>query len=40
MLNVNANTGAEKDFAGLSSYISRHVFLKFSNTSAKKNVSL
>ena len=34
------NPGAEKNFAGLSSYISRQIFLKFSNTLAYNNVSL
>ena len=30
----------EKNFAASSSYIFRRIFLKFSNTSAKNNVSL
>ena len=36
----HANLGAEIYFAGSSLYISRHIFLKFSNTSAKNKVSL
>ena len=31
---------AGRNFAGSSSYISRHIFLKFSNTSANNKVSL
>ena len=31
--------GAERSFAGPSLYILRHIFLKFSNTSANNNVS-
>ena len=34
-----ANQGAEKNSAGLSLYILRHMFLKFSNTLAENNVS-
>ena len=34
------NPGAERNFAGFSSYILRHVFLKFSNTLANSNMSL
>ena len=33
----HANTGAVRKQAGLSSYISRHIFQKFSNTSASNN---
>ena len=33
----NANLGADKNFARSSSYILRHIFLKFSNTSANNN---
>ena len=29
----HANLGAERNFVGSSSYILRHLFLKFSNTS-------
>ena len=36
----HANPGAEKNFAGSSSYIPIHIFLKFSNTSVNNNVSL
>ena len=36
----HANLGAEKKYTGSSSYISRHIFLTFSNTSASNNVSL
>ena len=36
----NANRGAQRTFAGSSSYILRNIFLKFSNTSANNNVSL
>ena len=36
----HANPGAKRNFAGSSSYISRHIFRKFSNTSANNNVSL
>ena len=36
----HAKPGAEKNFAGLSSYILIHILLKFSNTSANNNVSL
>ena len=36
----HANPGAERNFAESSSYILIHIFLKFSNTSAKNNVSL
>ena len=36
----HANPGAERKQAGSSLYISRHTFLKFSNTSANNNVSL
>ena len=35
-----ANPGADKKWAGSSSYILIHLFLKFSNTSASNNVSL
>ena len=34
----HANPGAEKRFAGSSSYILRHIFLEFSNTSANNNI--
>ena len=34
----HANPGAEKSFAGSSSYILRHIFLEFSNTSANNNI--
>ena len=34
------NPGADKKYAGSSSYISKHLFLKFSNTSASNEVSL
>ena len=33
----HANIGADKKWAGSSSYISRHLFLKFSKTSASNN---
>ena len=36
----HANPGADKKRAGSSSYISMHLFLKFSNTSASNNVAL
>ena len=36
----HTNPGADKNWAGSSSYISIHFFLKFSNTSASNNVSL
>ena len=36
----HANPGAEKNFAGSGLHILRCIFLKFSNTSANKNVSL
>ena len=36
----HAKPGAERNFAGLSSYILIHILLKFSNTSANNNVSL
>ena len=36
----HANPGADKKRAGSSSYISVHLFQKFSNTSASNNVSL
>ena len=36
----HANPGAEKIFAGSSSYILIHMFLKFSKTSSNNNVSL
>ena len=36
----HANSGAVENGAGSSSYISKHIFLKFSNTSASNNVSL
>ena len=35
----HANPGADKKWAGSSSYISMHLSLKFSNTSASNNVS-
>ena len=35
----HANPGAYKRWAGSSSYISIHLFLKFSNTSASNNAS-
>ena len=35
----HANPGTEKNFAGSSLYISSHIFLKFSNTSANNQVS-
>ena len=35
----HANPGADKKGAGSSPYSLRHIFLKFSNTSASKNVS-
>ena len=34
----HANSGAERNFAGSSSYILRHILLKFSNTSANSNI--
>ena len=36
----HAYPGAERNLSGSSSYISIHTFLKFSNTSANKNVLL
>ena len=36
----HANPGAERNFAGSSSYTLRGIFLKFSNTPANSNVSL
>ena len=36
----HAKTGAVRKRAGSSSYILRHIFLKFSNTSASNNASL
>ena len=36
----HANPGTEINFVWSSSCISRHIFLKFSKTSAKNNVSL
>ena len=36
----HTNHGAERNFAGSSSYISRHIFRKFSDTSANNNVWL
>ena len=36
----HANLGADKKWAGSSSYISIDLFLKFSNISASNNVSL
>ena len=36
----HANPGADKKSFGSSSYISIHLFIKFSNTSARSNVSL
>ena len=36
----HANPGAETNFAGSSSYILIHIFLKFSKTSANNNVLL
>ena len=35
-----ANPGAARNFAGSVSYISRHIFRKFSDTSANNNVPL
>ena len=34
------NPGSVRKFAGSTSYISRHIFRKFSNTSANNNVPL
>ena len=34
----HANPGAERSFAGSSSYISRDLFLKFSNTSSNHSI--
>ena len=36
----HANPVADTKYVGSSSYISRRIFLKFSDTSASKNVSL
>ena len=36
----HANSGANKKWAGSSSYISIHLFLKVSKTSASNNVSV
>ena len=36
----HGNAGAKKNSAGSSSYILRHIFLKFSNLSANNNVLL
>ena len=36
----HANPGAEKIFAGSSSYILIYIFLQFSNTSANNNISV
>ena len=36
----HANPGAITKLSGSSSYISRHIFRNFSNTSANNNVSL
>ena len=36
----HANPGAERNFAGSISYFLRHIFQKFSKTSANNNVSL
>ena len=36
----HVNPGAERYFAGSSSYIIRRIFLKISNTQANNNVSL
>ena len=36
----HASPGGKINLAESSSYISRHIFLKFSNTSANNNVSL
>ena len=36
----HANPRAEKKFAGLSIYILKHIFRKFSNTPANNNVPL
>ena len=33
------NQGGERNFAGSSPYVSRHMFLKSSNTSADNNIS-
>ena len=38
--NVERNQEAERNFAGSSLYISSHIFLKFSNTSANNNLLL
>ena len=35
----HANPVTERNYAGLSSYISEHIFLKFLNTSANNKVS-
>ena len=35
----HAKPRAERNFAGSSQYISRHIFLRFSNTSANNSVS-
>ena len=34
----HANPGAERNFSGSGSYYSRHIFPKFSNTSADNNL--
>ena len=36
----HANPAAKRNFAGSNSYIFRLIFLKFSKTSAKSNISL
>ena len=36
----HANPGADTKYTGSSSYISRHIFLKFSYISASNNVSV
>ena len=36
----HVNPGAKRNFAGSNSYISKHIFLKFSKTTATNNVSL
>ena len=36
----HANLGAEINFSGSDSYILRHIFQKFSNTSANNNINI
>ena len=36
----HANSGAQRNFAGSSLHILRHIFFKFLNTSANNNLSL